>query len=231
MRKLFIVLALLPALPAHAVGFDHKVPVSFCEPGERVADRIQNCETNTEFRLASSACLEKLNQLERKLGDEAMAIAKAGVETQVGEMHTGDAEYQFSAAAMDHLIAVARLARSELDPYYKYVAPPDVFDGSVDDPFAAADRTNCFGGTNFHIQSMQNEFSGKIARFQQRLAESKKHSKTLKGSVAATNTLGSQKAARTTASGGGKIQPSAPAARDSDISGIKEDEAARKLVP
>lgn len=183
-------IALLLPLLAHAAVDLTKIPSEFCEPAEDLIGDARACEDNQALSQGAQRCYEKLENLERKLGEDAMAIAQAGPKNQRGEMSTGAAEYSFSDRAMVHLIRIARLAQAELEPFPSYLmAPARYYDPSLEDPEAYAENLDCHGGVERRLAEVQKRLAAKVERFEARRREARANQSALRARMGGIDSL------------------------------------------
>jgi hypothetical protein len=154
---------------------------SFCPAAVDLARGSLQCNDNSKLAAGAAACVERLNALERKLGEEAMAVARGGTQSQAGQVQTGAAQYAFSASTLTRLLAVAKTAWKELETYHDYYLPPDEFytPASGADPFAFADSTACEGGNRRKVKAAQEVLRTKVGVYEARLEESRSFERKL----------------------------------------------------
>lgn len=235
MRRMGLSIFLLFPLSAGAAIDLTKPPLAFCEPPLSVSDRTADCDHNDTFTTAAKACFARLNQLEAELGKEAHAVARQGELSQLSKTNTGGKEYAFSEAALIYLQAVASTALRELKEYSNVVAMPALDDApsSVADLKHGGWGASCFSEAQRGLEKTRTEFSAKLSRYAARIAESRKYQATLRANATNFGALSGETspALKQMGKGSGNLPAKPAAGKDSWISGVEEDAAARAKSP
>lgn len=208
-----------------------KPPVSFCTQAGRIVASIEMCEDNDLFLQQGENCLTALDNESKSVA----GILPAGFsdnlsQKQKSKFGSANQDYKATSASLAYLIAVTNTAIGEIKTYKENLAlppdsdEPDVTGGNVE---GYAMRVDCYGTNKENLDSLLEDFDKRLGQLR-----SAKAIADASGLTSATRQQ--QVDASSTAPiirGQGKpsgIPTGIPQNRDSDVTGIKENDAKKK---
>jgi hypothetical protein len=239
-RSFFLIPALFSlfglSLAAEAAADFSKMPVFFCESASDLLRGAKSCGENLRLAQGAERCFQKLENLEKTMGLEGIAIAGSGHESQLSQVNAGSSEYNFSDQAMLHLIAISQLALKEIEPFSDYLlAPTNYYQPSITgpDPATYAKKLDCHGGVESRILSVRRALLAKIAHLQARQKEAQNYLKSLNIHAQNVGSAGVSADQIRVQAPPSKLMPiRAPVTSSrSNITGVEEDQSKRAAAP
>lgn len=230
MKKYLAILMLLPfSAQANKPIYMNPVPSSFCIPVSQVEGKIKSCNDNTIFAQAGQSCLRDIKKLRQNVAGQLKKNFSNPNARQNEQFQGNVSDNNDAAAAHQYMIAVAKQAINDLDPYFDYMEHPEHADTDEE-----VWQEACYRESAVALDKVMEELEDMVEEM-----EKAKSIEELHSAISGKHEHGldykslKQEAgpAKTSGQGAGTVQGRPKGSRDSDISGIKEDEDARKKAP
>lgn len=235
--KAVVALSLLLTAPTtHANEKLFQVPASYCPAAAAIAQGVNDCTDNDAFIQAGEACLEKLEaEVKRAAGTMRKNFAKGAVQAQNEKFSDSIHDYALGSEALAYLTSIAKMAIAEVSLYPEELAFPEDMDApdiTGKSPESYAMSTECYGDTKRSLDGLVQDFQHVLANLQKTKAATDERGETsLFRRVGLKNEAPAEGANPKLQQGKGQGSGKTKEYRDSGISGIEEDAAARKQKP
>lgn len=229
-----LMLGLMPASAGAAVKIS-------CPSLQSLEENASECGDNNYFQQAGRQCLkafEKAIQQRSVLAQAQLAASNLALVDKAGNSQNhnfggSEADYDISQEALAELIDAGKKARNSVDDYLKHIYFPEDFDAPeeiIGDPMEFLDNNACYAEVESDLKSVLKKIDQHLAELAKTKEASKIRGNTSGSREGLQNSLTTGVSRASDGSAGAQPVPKKGNSQksNSDITGIKEDEAKRQ---